>query len=550
MPRGPLGKVCRKCGEYLLQKYLVKLHRKTSASQDLCKFCRDQEKLEHRINNGEIWKEQGESSLADIEDRRVQAVAASVRPTLAKAAKKKAVAKGRKIAARPKNPGILELPCTYDPHPKARMFHESSARFRTICAGVRGGKSTAGNFEIAQDALETPRGMFWVVAPTYKLLNIEERIFRSFFDHINEKVFDYEKKERRYIFPSKSIVEFVSAEWPDQLRGSGLNGGYIAEAAFLREEAARIIRTRVSDTGGRLWVASSPKGKNWMHRWFMRGRSDDPRWADYESFHWESRDNPKFPEDEWEAAKAELPEDFFAQEYMAVFLDDVAGVFRGVDAIVRQGELGVAQPGFVMGIDLAKSRDFTVFIVMDAKGQVVDYLRMNEIRWKLQREEAVRYARKWSAQVWIDSTGVGDPICEELRNELGEERVEGIKFTNDNKRQMIQALQSAIEHKQISLPQEEVLIDELKWFEYKRTGAGNVRYEAPSGFSDDCVIALALANWGRLRSGISGDPVIIDAGGNENRVDLGMESSRSAVFGRRRQRSFWGGKPRRRLFNY
>lgn len=40
----------------------------------------------------------------------------------------------------------------------------------------------------------------------------------------------------------------------------------------------------------------------------------------------------------------------------------------------------------------------------------------------------------------------------------------------------------------------EVLTDELRRYEYEYTGGGRLTYSAPSGFHDDCVIALALAS--------------------------------------------------------
>jgi hypothetical protein len=53
----------------------------------------------------------------------------------------------------------------------------------------------------------------------------------------------------------------------------------------------------------------------------------------------------------------------------------------------------------------------------------------------------------------------------------------------------------AIEQRQIGWPKEwAVLTDELKRYEYKITANDNITYNAPGGYHDDCVIALALAN--------------------------------------------------------
>jgi len=56
----------------------------------------------------------------------------------------------------------------------------------------------------------------------------------------------------------------------------------------------------------------------------------------------------------------------------------------------------------------------------------------------------------------------------------------------------MEALQSAIHKKELGFPVGTIK-EELEIFEYQYTSTG-VRYNAPSGYHDDCVNALALAN--------------------------------------------------------
>ena len=70
---------------------------------------------------------------------------------------------------------------------------------------------------------------------------------------------------------------------------------------------------------------------------------------------------------------------------------------------------------------------------------------------------------------------------------------------------VLQRLVVAIEQRQIGWPAAwEVLTDELKRYEYQITPSGNITYNAPSGYHDDCVIALALANSERYQFKWSG----------------------------------------------
>ena len=48
----------------------------------------------------------------------------------------------------------------------------------------------------------------------------------------------------------------------------------------------------------------------------------------------------------------------------------------------------------------------------------------------------------------------------------------------------------------------EILTAEMKRYEYEIGPTGQVSYAAPSGYHDDCVMAIALGVWGCGRFGI------------------------------------------------
>ena len=70
--------------------------------------------------------------------------------------------------------------------------------------------------------------------------------------------------------------------------------------------------------------------------------------------------------------------------------------------------------------------------------------------------------------------------------------IEGFKFTNTSKQQLLENLAVQIQQKAIGFPENEIAL-ELREFGYELTRNG-ARYEALSGH-DDCVMALALASW-------------------------------------------------------
>lgn len=397
----------------------------------------------------------------------------------------------------------------YTPHQAQRVFHQESvingdiwkrSRFRISACGRRWGKTLSGGNELLQFALEYNDILCWWVAPNYRQANIPFRLIRRAFR--NTGLFrDVSKTDLRIEFINDSVIEFRSGDDPDNLRGEGLLMVVVDEAAYVtRELWENVLRPSLSDTGGKGILKSTPKGKNYFFEMFQRGL--DPEYPDFASFSFPSESNPFIPKLEIEAAKRELPELVYRQEYLAEFLDDGAGVFRNIKGCFKGDSLDKPKPGweYTMGVDIAKHQDFTVIVVLDKNRHVVDFARFNKIEWPFQKARIAEYAKKWNgARVVIDAThgSVGDPIYEDLLRIM--RNIVPYKFTNESKKVLIEGLAVDIEQNRVSYPncpEIQVMIGELEIFGYEITRARNVRYKAPEGYHDDCVIALALANFG------------------------------------------------------
>jgi hypothetical protein len=142
---------------------------------------------------------------------------------------------------------------------------------------------------------------------------------------------------------------------------------------------------------------------------------------------------------------------------------------------------------------------------MDEAGNQVYMDRFTDIDWQLQRKRIKYISQKYNkAQIWLDATGVGDPIYQDLVDmELD---VQPYKFTNESKKQLIQSLMLSLEQEKIRIFRKDddcgrVQFNEMVIFEYEMTSTGLIRYQAPEGYHDDCVIGLALANWGVQNGG-------------------------------------------------
>lgn len=159
-------------------------------------------------------------------------------------------------------------------------------------------------------------------------------------------------------------------------------------------------------------------------------------------------------------------------------------------AIVREPVDGES---YVVGVDLARHMDWTVIsVVNEADHKQVYVDRFNQIDWALQRARIEAVVRRYNnGLVRIDATGVGDPIAQDLM--AAGLRVEPYVFTNQSKKNLINNLALKLEQDDIKIIQEPEQIKELEIFSWEKTASGNIRYEAPEGQHDDCVMALALS---------------------------------------------------------
>jgi hypothetical protein len=149
---------------------------------------------------------------------------------------------------------------------------------------------------------------------------------------------------------------------------------------------------------------------------------------------------------------------------------------------------------------------------MDAEtGRCFDMERFNHLDWPIQKERILAFAFKHRGRIVLDATGVGDPIYDDLKRVWPD--IEGFKFTSSSKTALVQRLIVAVEQRRVSWPAAwEVLTAEMRRYEYAISPSGGITYDAPSGYHDDCVMALALANHRRWETESCGNMLRVDGG--------------------------------------
>lgn len=307
---------------------------------------------------------------------------------------------------------------------------------------------------------------------------------KEFIDRVNEQ-------ELIVYFKNGSVLQLKGADEPDSLRGAGPYGIVLDEFATMKFEAWQVIEPILRANGGWAWFIGTPKGRNHLYSMYLRGQEGHHEWKSYLL---PASKSGVIPSDQLAESQLTSTADTYSQEYECAFLEGEGQVFRGVKQIMkgepRNPELGHL---YTMGVDLAKSQDWTVIRVYDTTDNCLVYSdRFQHLDWPFQKAKIKAVADHFNhALVALDATGIGDPIADDLiRSNVS---VEPIKITQLVKKELIEKLSIWIEQKKFTLFYQEYALFEYENFSYERGPTGATRYGAPSGYHDDVVLADALA---------------------------------------------------------
>ena len=364
----------------------------------------------------------------------------------------------------------------HKPHPAQKQVLDCDSRFIVMMAGRRFGKSLISQTISIDTAVNKKRVAY--ITPTYQLGKI---FFKEIVDLLPLEIYSKNESDLVINFITGGSIRFFTGERLDNLRGLKFHLAVIDEASFipnLEDGWLNSIRPTLTDYKGRAIFLSTPRGKNYFFSLFSKA---EPNW---QSFKFTTYDNPYIDPKEIDDARRQLPEVVFEQEYMANPAENAANPF-GTQFIRNCIHPVSTMPVVAFGIDLAKSVDWTVIIGLDENGNVAYFDRF-QMDWHNTKQNIIRLPK---CPILVDSTGVGDPILEDLQREGV--NIQGLKFTSTSKQQLMEGLQSAIHQGKIGYP-DGIISQELEIFEYQY-GATGVKYSAPSGYHDDAVMSLALA---------------------------------------------------------
>jgi hypothetical protein len=204
---------------------------------------------------------------------------------------------------------------------------ESDARFKVVAAGRRFGKSFL-SLSLMAKVARYPYSQVWYVTTTY---SAAKNIMWSYLKQKLQK-FGWAKSFHEVALQANlvngSVISLKGANNPDSLRGIGLDYLVLDEAAYLDERVwTEVLRPTLSDKQGGALFISSPSGRNWFYDLWIAGQDEDEE--DWESWQYTTLQGGNVPPEEVEAARRNLDERTFEQEYEAEFVTYTGLVYYG-----------------------------------------------------------------------------------------------------------------------------------------------------------------------------------------------------------------------------
>lgn len=313
-----------------------------------------------------------------------------------------------------------QIEINYGPFSYQKEMHNDPHRFKLIVAGRRAGKTLMALQEAIRHCLNTPSAVVWYVAPTYR--DAREIGWEEFLEHadvLKPAIKSIHSSFLKVTFINGAKMYFKGSDKPDSLRGRGLTLCIIDEAAFCHEDTwKKSIRPALSDKQGKAILISSPNGHNWFKQQYHHAMGNAyPAWT---AWRFPSSHNPLLTEEDLEAARHELSEMDYRQEYLAEFVTKAGLIYDDFsdDNINDEWKFDPGVHDVYLGMDFGYANPTAVmFVAVDrATGTVHQFDELYVERTPIDKIVDMIYIKLWENQVSMPLAVMTDPAgnAEEL----------------------------------------------------------------------------------------------------------------------------------------
>ena len=281
----------------------------------------------------------------------------------------------------------------------------------------------------------------------------------------------------------------------------------IDETCFIDDESIYTLLPLINANNAGLILTSSPfTAEGYFYNMYIKGmEGNDPN---IKSFDWAKEEGiKKFLTEEKKALyKSVMSKNKYTTEILGEFLENDGLLFTNISACI--GDAVPTEKTAYIGIDFATGSDgdYTVLTAINGKGQVFKQVAVNDLTPTKQVDWLVGIIENIKKGYTIrtilaEKNSIGAVYIDYMRKSLLKSNLTVQEFitTNDSKRRIIEQLQTAFEQATITIPNDPVLINELKRFQATVNPTTKVvRYEGKN-CHDDRTMSLAFAYEAYLR---------------------------------------------------
>ena len=281
----------------------------------------------------------------------------------------------------------------------------------------------------------------------------------------------------------------------------------IDETCFIDDESIYTLLPLINANNAGLILTSSPfTAEGYFYNMYIKGmEGNDPN---IKSFDWSKEEGIKqfLTEEKKALYKSVMSKNKYTTEILGEFLANDGLLFTNISACI--GDAVPTEKTAYMGIDFATGSDgdYTVLTAINGKGQVFKQVAVNDLTPTKQVDWLVGIIENIKKGYTIrtilaEKNSIGAVYIDYMRKSLLKSNLTVQEFitTNDSKRRIIEQLQTAFEQAAITIPNDPVLINELKRFQATVNPTTKVvRYEGKNAH-DDRTMSLAFAYEAYLR---------------------------------------------------
>ena len=294
-------------------------------------------------------------------------------------------------------------------------------------------------------------------------------------------------------FVNGSTIKFLSSDSADNIRGFRFTHLILDEAAYIKESViSTILLPTLNPNGVKCLLVSTPAGKNHFFSWYMKN--------DVISHRITLEECPYISQTLLDEAKASLPEDIFATEYLAEFRDSSNDVFKSIDQVAFVGEYRKGGDVYV-GIDTGLSDDASVMTLISPIGRVMNVVSISQTDINTAATFFLKELQGYNVVGgYIEVNGIGRAMYDLVGPK--HRRIKKFNTNQNNKTEMVRKLIHDIESMTIELPSAELcpqLHSEFATYTYKLSPTGKLSFGHMNGAHDDFVDSLLLANYSRVQ---------------------------------------------------